>query len=55
MMLQRQEIIEMLVDNGDMGTARQAETQLPEEVDSDKDSELLRQLGIDVEYLLSRR
>ncbi len=54
-MLQRQDIIEMLRDNGDVGTAHQAETQLPDVVDPDEDSELLKQLGIDVEYLLSRR
>lgn len=55
MTLQKQEIIEMLRDNGDEGTAHQAETQLPDVVDPDKDSELLKQLGINVDYLLSRR
>ena len=55
MLLQKQEIIEMLRDNGDVGTAHQAETTLPDEVDTDKDRELLVQQGIDIDYLLSRR
>jgi hypothetical protein len=55
MVLTRQEIVEMLRDNGDLGTAHQAEAQLPETVNLDKDRELLQQHGIDIEYLLSRR
>lgn len=55
MRLLKQEIIEMLQDNGDLGTAQLAESRLPDEVDSDDDRELLRREGIDIQYLLSRR
>ncbi len=55
MELTKQEIIEMLQENGDLGTAHQASTELPDVVDHDKDRELLRQNGIDLDYLLSRR
>ncbi|MBA3529142.1 MAG: hypothetical protein H0T91_07545 [Propionibacteriaceae bacterium] len=55
MLLLKQEIVEMLRDNGDVGTAHQAEAKLPDEVDTDKDGDLLKQEGIDIDYLLSRR
>lgn len=55
MRLLKQEIVEMLKDNGDIGTAQLVEAKFPKEVDTDKDDELLRQEGVDIEYLLSRR
>lgn len=54
-MLQKQEMIEMLSDDGDVGTAHQVATQLPDVVDLDKDSEVLREHRVDIEHLLSRR
>jgi hypothetical protein len=45
----------MLQDNGDLVTAQQAEAKLPNEVDTEADAELLRQEGINIEYLLSNR
>lgn len=55
MLLLKQEIVEMLQENGDVATAHQAAAKLPDQVDTDKDGDLLRQEGIDIEYLLSRR
>lgn len=55
MLLLKQEIVEMLRDNGDVGTAHQAEAKLPDEVDTDKDGDLLKPEGIDIDYFLSRR
>jgi len=54
-LLLKQEIVAMLQDNGDVVTAQQAEAKLPDEVDTDADEELLREEGINIEYLLSRR
>lgn len=53
--LQRQEIVAMLQDNGDLVTAQQAQGKLPDEVDTEAHGDLLRAEGIDIEYLLSRR
>ena len=53
--LQKQEIVAMLQDNGDLVTAQQAAAKLPDEVDTEAHGELLREEGIDIEYLLSRR
>ena len=54
-LLLKEEIVEMLKDNGDLVTAQQAEANLPNEVDTDADGDLLREEGINIEYLLSRR
>jgi hypothetical protein len=54
-LLLKQEIVAMLQDNGDVVTAQQAEAKLPDEFDTDADGELLREEGINIEYLLSRR
>ena len=54
-LLQKQDIVAMLEDNGDLVTAQQADAKLPDEVDTDADVELLREEGINIEYLLSRR
>jgi len=54
-LLLKQEIVAMLQDNGDVVSAQQAEAKLPDAVDTDADGELLREEGINIEYLLSRR
>ena len=54
-LLLKQEIVAMLQDNGDLVTAQQAEAKLPDEVDTDVDGELLREEGINIEYLMSKR
>lgn len=55
MNISRQEIVEMLQENGDMATAHQAESTLPEEVETDRDHGTLADLGVDLDYLMSRR
>jgi endonuclease YncB( thermonuclease family) len=55
MLLQKQEVIEWLVKNGDEATAWDVEDSLPEVLDTEKDRELLAQHGIDVESVLGRR
>ena len=54
-LLLKEEIVEMLKDNGDLVTAQQDEANLPDEVDTEADGDLLREEGINIEYLLSRR
>lgn len=55
MQLHRQDIVDLLQEDGDMGTAHRAEATLPEHFDSDEYQDTLNELGIDVEYLLSHR
>jgi hypothetical protein len=55
MLLLRQEIVELLLENGEVGTAKMAELKLPEEVDTRRDQEVLAQLGVNIEYLLEER
>lgn len=51
MRLHRADIVDRLNDNGDMASAHQAEATLPEEVDTERDHALLKQCGVDVDYL----
>lgn len=53
MKLRRQEIVDLLRENGDTGTAHQAEANLPQHIDIETDRDLLAEHGIDVESLLS--
>ena len=55
MLLQTQELIEWLVNHGDAETALDIESTFPQEVDTEKDRELLARHGIDVQALLKRR
>ena len=55
MQLSRRDIVDLLQENGDMGTAHRAQAMLPEHFDSDEYQEALDELGVDVEYLLSHR
>jgi hypothetical protein len=55
MILLKQDIIDMLEESGDLGTAVRARTTLRDEIDTDRDHELLKDLGINIEYLLDRR
>jgi hypothetical protein len=54
LLLPKQEIIEWLAKNGDPETAFEVEANLPEQVDTDQDRELLAQVGVDVESLLDQ-
>jgi hypothetical protein len=55
MLLPRQELVDLLQEEGDIGTARQAELSLPEQIDTLKDRDLLNQLRVNVEDLLDRK
>lgn len=55
MLLPRQEIVELLLAEGDAGTAKMVELKLPEQVDTQRDQELLAELGVNIEYLLEER
>jgi hypothetical protein len=55
MKISRQELVELLRENGDMGTAHQVESTLPEEIETDRDQKMLSDLGVEVDYLMSRR
>lgn len=52
MMIDKQQILDMLMQKGDQGTAHQAESELPDQIDTDKHSGLLEKLGINVQDLL---
>jgi hypothetical protein len=55
MLLPRQEIVELLLAEGDAGTAKMVELKLPEQVDTQREQELLAELGVNIEYLLEER
>jgi hypothetical protein len=55
MRLPRTDIVDRLANNGDMASAHQAEATLPEEVDTERDHALLKQCGVDVNYLFKEQ
>lgn len=56
MLLQKQALIEWLVKDGDEAAALDIDgSDFPEEVDTEKDRELLTRNGIDVESVVGRR
>lgn len=46
MQIDKQEIIQMIQSRGDYDKATQAESELPEQIDTDQDSGLLSKFGI---------
>ena len=48
MKITRSEIAALLEEHGDPGTAHRARATLPDEVDTERDDELLTTLGVDV-------
>ncbi len=52
MMIDKQQILDLLKQQGDEGTVQQAQSELPEQVDTDKDAGLLEKYGINVQDLL---
>jgi hypothetical protein len=52
MQIDRQQIIDLLKNRGDNDKAAQAESQLPDQVDTDQHSGLLDKLGINPQELL---
>ena len=54
MQFDKTQIIGMLQSNGDTATAAQADSQLPAQVDTDRDAGLLSSLGIDPHDLIAK-
>ena len=54
MQFDKSQIIDMLQSEGDDAKASQAETELPDQVDTDKDADLLSKIGIDPQELISK-
>jgi hypothetical protein len=54
MQIDKRQILDLLRSTGDTGKAEQAEKDLPDQVDTERDSGLLSNLGIDVNALLSK-
>ncbi|MCA0144002.1 hypothetical protein [Blastococcus sp. LR1] len=52
MQIPKDQILEFLRSNGDSAKADQASSELPAQVDTDKDAGLLSEFGIDLKQLL---
>jgi hypothetical protein len=52
--IDKAQIIEFLKSQGDQDKAGQAEAELPDQVDTDRDSNLLEKYGIDPKELLGK-
>jgi hypothetical protein len=50
--IDKKQIIDLLMQQGDQGTATQAESELPDQVDTDKDKGLLEKYGINISDLI---
>jgi hypothetical protein len=50
--IDKQQIIDLLMQQGDQGTATQAQSELPDQVDTDKDQGLLEKFGINIGDLI---
>ncbi len=54
MFIDKSQIVAMLKDRGDHDKATQAQSELPDQVDTDKDQGLLAKLGLDPQDLLGK-
>lgn len=54
MQIDKGQILDLLRSSGDHGKADQAERDLPQQVDTDRDQGLLERLGIDPQDLIGR-
>ncbi|MBG0741738.1 hypothetical protein IV500_20485 [Paeniglutamicibacter antarcticus] len=54
MQIDKQQIIDHLKGKGDQDKADQAQSDLPDKVDTDKDSGLLSKLGVNVKDLMGK-
>ena len=52
MQISKEQIVQVLRSQGEQGKAEQAAGELPDQVDTDRDSELLSKLGIDPKQFL---
>jgi ATP-dependent helicase YprA (DUF1998 family) len=50
----KDKVLELIREHGDAGRAGEAEQQLPDQVDPDRDSGLLQKYGLDPQDLLSK-
>ena len=55
MEIPKKRIVELLRERGDEDTADQADRQLPDEVDTNRDADELSRLGIELQDLLGSR
>ncbi|WP_323960638.1 hypothetical protein GC088_03730 [Arthrobacter sp. JZ12] len=54
MNIDKQQILDLLKNQGDHDKAQQADQELPDQVDTDRDSGLLSKLGINPQDLLGK-
>lgn len=54
MQFDKSQIIEMLTSQGDTGKANQAQTMLPDQVDTDRDAGMLASLGLDPQDIIAK-
>ena len=54
MQIPKEQILEFLRSRGDQDKASQADGELPDQVDTDRDAGLLQKFGIDPQDLLSK-
>lgn len=54
MQIDKQQIIGFLQEKGDQQNAQQAEQELPQQVDTEKDAGLLSKFGIDPQALIGK-
>jgi hypothetical protein len=54
MQIPKEQILEFLRSRGEQDKASQADGELPDQVDTDRDASLLEKLGIDPQDLLSQ-
>ena len=54
MQIPKDKILELLRSRGDQDKANQAEGELPDQVDTDRDADVLQKFGIDPSDLLSQ-
>ena len=54
MNLDKQELVRMLRTQGDNDTADKAESQLPDQIDTDRDGDTLDGLGLDPTQLMAK-
>ena len=54
MQIDKSQILDLLRQRGDDDTARQAQHELPDQVDTDRDAGLLAHLGLDPQDLLAK-
>ena len=54
MQINKQQIIDLLKNRGDNDNARQAQQELPDNVDTDKDAGLLDKLGVNAQDLMGK-